>query len=91
MLAEAIVPDLSTHPVRIDRETGAALVTKLFFRVSPRSLERWPVSWRTLNGRAHCETAELFAVAEAMLREATPVMGGRRMDRPATSIAATAV
>ena len=58
------LPDLSELPVRVDRETAAKLLTKYYFRTHRRSLERWPLAWRLLNGRAHCETAELFAVAE---------------------------
>jgi hypothetical protein len=41
-------------------------------------VERWPVAWRQLNGRAHAETAELFAHAESMLTAAPVIMGGRR-------------
>jgi hypothetical protein len=70
-------PDISELPVRVDRETAAKLLTKYFFRTHRRTLERWPLAWRLLNGRAHCETAELFAIAEAQLAEAVPVRGGR--------------
>jgi hypothetical protein len=71
------LPDLSELPIRVDRETAAKLLTKYYFRTHRRSLERWPLAWRLLNGRAHCETAELFAVAESMLAHASFVMGGR--------------
>jgi hypothetical protein len=71
------LPDLSNLPVRVDRETAAKLLTKYYFRVSPRSLERWTLVWRFVNGRAHCETAALFAIAESMLAAAPAVMGGR--------------
>jgi hypothetical protein len=73
----AALPDLSEFPVRVDRETAAKLLTKYYFRTHRRSLERWPLAWRLLNGRAHCETAELFALAEAKLANAPPVMSGR--------------
>lgn len=73
-------PDLSTLPIRVPRDTAAELVTRFYFKVSPRSLERWPLAWRRLNGRAHCETAQLFDVAERMLAAAAPVMGGRRTE-----------
>jgi len=71
-------PNLAELPVRVPRETGAQLVTKHYFAISPRTLERWPVGWRLLNGKAHVETAELFALAETMLAEAPLVMGGRK-------------
>jgi hypothetical protein len=74
---DAALPDLNELPVRVDRETAANLLTKYYFRVSPRSLERWALAWRLVNGRAHCETAALFAIAESMLADAPPVMGGR--------------
>jgi hypothetical protein len=73
----AALPDLSVLPVRVDRETAAKLLTKYYFRTHRRTLERWPLGWRMLNGRAHCETAELFAIAEAQLNAAPVVMGGR--------------
>jgi hypothetical protein len=77
-------PDLTTLPVRTPRDTAAALVSKYYFKISPRTLERWPLTWRRLNGKAHCETAELFAHAELMLAEAPPVMGGHAGQQKST-------
>jgi hypothetical protein len=76
-------PDLSKLPVRVSRKRAAELITEHFFEISPRSLERWPIAWLQLNGRAHGETAEFFAIAKSKLADATPVMGGhgRRTDR----------
>jgi hypothetical protein len=71
-------PDLGELPVRVPRDAAAKLVSQYFFQVSPRSMERWPMRWRRLNGRSHCETSELFAIAGAMLAAAPPVMGGKR-------------
>jgi len=71
-------PDLSELPVRVPREDAAALLTRYFFRTSPRTLERAPLVWQLLNGKAHCRTADLFAWAETVVAEAPPVMGGRR-------------
>jgi hypothetical protein len=71
-------PDLDGLPVRVPRDTAAKLVSQYFFQVSPRSMERWNLAWRRVNGRAHCETADAFAVAKSMLDAAPPVMGGRR-------------
>lgn len=64
---EVLLEDL---PARVPRDIAAALVTRYFFRVSKRSLERWPVSVRLLNGRAHVETAELFDVAQRIFDQA---------------------
>lgn len=71
-------PDLNTLPRRVDRRRGAELVELYFFPVSYRSLERWGLTWRHVNGKAVVETAELFAVAEAKLAAATPIRGGKR-------------
>ena len=69
------IPDL---PARVDRGMGAGLVTMHFFPVSPRTLEAWPLTWQHVNGKAVCETAELFAVAQSKLDAAPPIRGGRR-------------
>jgi hypothetical protein len=69
-------PDLTELPRRVDRKTGAKLVGRFYFRVSPRTLERWPVAWRKLNGRSHAETVELFAYAASLLDAAPPIRGG---------------
>jgi mannose/cellobiose epimerase-like protein (N-acyl-D-glucosamine 2-epimerase family) len=71
-------PDLMELPIRLSRDTAAKLLSRYFFEVSPRTLERWPVAWRQLNGRAHAETSDLFAHAEAMLAAAPVVMGGHK-------------
>jgi hypothetical protein len=69
--------DLSALPARVDRKTGAELVARHFFPISPRTLEIWPLDWRHVNGRAVCETAELFAVAQAKLAAAPLVRTSR--------------
>jgi hypothetical protein len=71
-------PNLAELPTRLTREDAAVILTKHFFKTSPRTLERWPLAWRRLNGKAHCETAELFAVAESMLSNAPVIMGGKQ-------------
>ncbi len=72
------VPDLTTLPARVDRRAGAALVGRFYFPVSHRTLEAWPLSWRRVNGKAVCETAELFAAARVKLDAAPTIRGGRR-------------
>lgn len=69
---------LATLPARVPRDDAASLVTRYFFRVSRRSLERWPVVVTVVNGRAHVETGELFRVAQGILDRAASVRGGRR-------------
>jgi hypothetical protein len=72
----------SDLPVRVPRDQAAELVTRHFFKISRRTLERWPLTWRRINGRAHCEVSELLDVAGRMLAAAPPVMSGRRTDQP---------
>lgn len=64
-------------PVRVCRRTAAQIVTGHYFPVSYRTLERWPVTWRRINGRALVDTAELLAEAERRVDEATAIHGGR--------------
>lgn len=71
----ALPPDL---PTRVDRKTGAELVTQHLFPVSHRTIEAWPLVWRHVNGKAVVETAELFAFAQSKLDAAPPIRGGRR-------------
>lgn len=72
-----IVDLLATLPARVPRDDAATLVTRHFFRVARRSLERWPVTTTMVNGRAHIDTAELFRVAQAMLDRGARVRSGR--------------
>ncbi len=74
------LPDLSELPVRVPRDAAAKLVSRFYFQVSPRTMERWPLPWRRVNGRAHCETADIFAHAESLLAEAPPVRASQRSE-----------
>lgn len=60
-------PDLGGLPARVARPRAAELVTEHYFEISARTLERWPLRWLRVNGKAHCNVAELFAIAEQML------------------------
>lgn len=70
-----VVPEL---PVRVPRDRAAELVTQHFFKISHRSLERAPLRWQLVNGKAHVLTSELFAWAEGVLAASPIIMGGRR-------------
>lgn len=61
-----------SHPLPqfADKATSAAIVTHHFFPVSPRTLERWPLTVRRPNKAAVYEVVELLKVAEAKLNEA---------------------
>ena len=58
-------PDLAAYPVRMDRRGLAAFITKEFFPVSPRSLEKWPLTWQHVNNKAVGLTAEADAGRQA--------------------------
>ena len=51
---------------------------RYFFPVSHRTLERWPLTGRVVNGRLVFSTAELFAHARALMDAAPPIRGGKR-------------
>jgi hypothetical protein len=55
------------YPRQADRKTLAAIISHEFFPVWPRSLERWPLRVRRLNGRAVYVVKDVLAVAEAMM------------------------
>ena len=69
----ATIPDLAELPARVDRKRGAELVTKFYFPISHRTLERWPLPVRHLNGKAVMETRDLLAMAASLL-DAAPVL-----------------
>ena len=65
-------------PVRLDRKLAAKIVSERFFPISHRTLERWPLIWRRLNGRALVDTAELLAEAQRRVEDSAPTKGGTR-------------
>ena len=68
---------LNALPARVDRLSGAALISFHLFPISPRTLERWPVTWRRINGRALAETDELLAEAQRRVDSAPAIRGGQ--------------
>lgn len=69
--------DVAAPPPRVDRKDGSELLMRLGYKISPRTLERWPLTVRLINGRATYDTAELLAHADAKVAEAAPIRGGR--------------
>jgi hypothetical protein len=62
-------------------EAAKAVKQHFGIDVSPRTMERWPVRVRRLNGKAHPETEDVFRHAQAMI-DAAPLVCGE--SRPAT-------
>lgn len=78
-------PDTSKLPRRVTRHSAAELVSQFYFAVSPRTIEKWPLRVRHLNGKVMLETAELFDYARRCVDAAPPIKGGRsRVQRQAT-------
>jgi len=50
-------------PARVPRRAAAEIVTKNAFKTSHRTLERWPLPVRHLNGQAHHETRDVLVEA----------------------------
>lgn len=71
------VPDLSALPANVDRRQAAEIITQFYFPVSPRSLERWPVTVRHVNGKAITPIAEYLAQAHDKF-DAAPVLASGR-------------
>lgn len=58
-------------PKYADKATAAAIVTHLFFPISPRTLEKWPLVVRRPNKAAIFEVAELLRHAEQKFEAAS--------------------
>lgn len=63
---------LPSHPLPqfADKVTSAAIVSHHFFPISPRTLERWPLTVRRPNKVAIYEVEELMRIAEHKLNAA---------------------
>lgn len=70
--------DVARLPPRVNRRAAAKIVSHLFFPVSPRSIEAWPLAVRRINNHALIETKELLAVAQAKLDAAPVIRTGQR-------------
>ena len=68
---------LGVLPARLDRRAGAALISQHLFPISPRTRERWPVTWRRINGKALVDTSELLAEAQRRVDIAPAIRGGQ--------------
>ena len=54
----------------LDRRSAARLVSDLYFPVTKRAIERWPLDGKLLNGRFMIREADLHAYCAAKLRSA---------------------
>jgi hypothetical protein len=64
-------------PLFMTRRELAAHVSATRFPVSPRTIERWPVRGKFLNGHRVVDTNHALEHADAMIAEAPTVATGR--------------
>lgn len=67
--------DQSNLPVRMNRRMAADIISRLYFPVQPRTLEKWSIKWTIVNGQALAETKEILAFAAAKLANAVSLRG----------------
>jgi hypothetical protein len=84
-------PDLleviSKLPPKLRRKRiSEELFQNLGIEVSPRTLERWPLSVQIVCGKAIAPTVQAFEIAYSKLLEAPVILSGER--KPASQIAA---
>jgi hypothetical protein len=71
-------PNPDQMPIRYgSREQLAEIHTRYYGPIHHRTLERWPLRWRLVNGRAVAEVREFLAEAERRFVAAPVIRGGR--------------
>jgi len=72
-------PDPEQMPIQHGSREQLADIHRYYFGpISHRTLERWPLRWRKVNGRAVADVREFLTEAERRFREAPVVMGGQQ-------------
>lgn len=64
---------LAQYPPRLTREQAAKAISRHFFPIKKRTLERWPLPVTILNGKACLSAAEVFAEAQRRVDAAPPI------------------
>jgi len=70
-----------------DKDQCAEIVSRYFGKISPRTFERWPLTWRKVNGRNITPVPDLLAEAKRRYEAAPLIRGGSSgttADAPAT-------
>jgi hypothetical protein len=75
--AEAVVRERG-YPPRAPRRRMAQIICDEAFEIDHRTLERWRVPTRRLNGKCHLETIDALERAFEQLDAAPIIMGGHR-------------
>ena len=74
-------PDLDAIPARMGKHQAAAFVSQFFFEVSFRTLERWPLPKKFVNGANQWRTADLVAFAKHKLKHSVASVGVTRRQK----------
>jgi hypothetical protein len=72
-------PDADKLPRYGDRKLLAHMHRKYYGPMSDRTLEKWPLDWRRLNGHAVTEVRAFLTEAQKRFDAAPVLMGGRRV------------
>ena len=75
------MPADAPTPRWLPRKEAAAFISANYFKVSPRTLERWPVGRKFVGGRAHLDMVAMIDHARQML-DAAPVVMQRSSRSP---------
>jgi hypothetical protein len=65
-------PDAAALPRYGTKRQLADIHRRWFGPISERSLERWPLDWKRVNGLAVAKTADFLAIAEARFQAEPP-------------------
>ena len=71
---------LDALPKHSDKRDGAEIISKHLFKISHRTLERWPLKWLYVNGRSVTPTAELLLEGWRRFSTARVARSGQRQD-----------
>lgn len=78
-------PDPDLMPiVHGDKHQLAQIFNRYYGTVSPRSLERWPLAWRLVNGRNVGSVREFLAVSKRRFESAPEIRAGKSSGRKRT-------
>ena len=70
-------PDPDRMPIAHgDKIQLAEIHNRYFGKLSPRSLERWPIVWRKVNGRNVSSVREFLALSKRRFESAPLIRGG---------------
>jgi hypothetical protein len=70
-------PDPDRMPIMNgDKIQLAEIYDRYFGKLSPRTLERWPITWRKVNGRNVSSVRDFLALSKRMFESAPLIRGG---------------